>query len=269
MADRYWLGVTSDWTDTANWSTTLTGVGGSAAPVSTDAVYILKGGLDINVNVSGHTAVDLNSLTIGGEFTGSIGNLGTALTIAVSGRTSINYSGSGQILITAGTNDIDDLHITRPGGSGSASVNLTGGRFTAIYAGRGVNLTMEAGATCTTFLSTGANVTIEYNSTAITTGSWYGGVVACRRTVTTGTVEGANFTMGYIGASTTLNLRKDARYTHNSVGTLAKVNSFPSSVGTAGSVAFTVTNSDVYQGATLFQNNPAVVTNTNDPVFYP
>jgi hypothetical protein len=39
MADRYWVGGTGNWSDTAKWSTTSGGAGGASVPGSTDDVY--------------------------------------------------------------------------------------------------------------------------------------------------------------------------------------------------------------------------------------
>ena len=40
MANRYWIGGSGDWTDTANWSTTSGGSGGASVPTASDDVYI-------------------------------------------------------------------------------------------------------------------------------------------------------------------------------------------------------------------------------------
>jgi hypothetical protein len=40
MADRYWIGGTGNWNDTAHWSATNGGAGGAVVPTSSDDVYI-------------------------------------------------------------------------------------------------------------------------------------------------------------------------------------------------------------------------------------
>jgi len=40
MADRYWVGGSGNWTDTARWSITSGGSGGASVPTASDAVYI-------------------------------------------------------------------------------------------------------------------------------------------------------------------------------------------------------------------------------------
>ncbi len=40
MANRYWVGASGDWTNTARWSTTSGGAGGSAVPTSADDVFL-------------------------------------------------------------------------------------------------------------------------------------------------------------------------------------------------------------------------------------
>lgn len=39
MANRYWVGGTGSWSDTAHWSTTSGGTGGASVPTSADNVY--------------------------------------------------------------------------------------------------------------------------------------------------------------------------------------------------------------------------------------
>lgn len=272
MADRYWLGVNSNWNDTSNWSTTRQGSGGSAAPVTNDVVYILDGNTDITTNIS-QAAVDLSGLTIGGEFTGSIGSVGSSLTIAVSGTGTpicrINYSGPGAINIAAGTNNIDDMRITRPGGGGGR-VNLVGGTTTALYTGRGVTLYIDDAAVVTTLTSTGSVITAGYSATAFTTATVGGGSsLTSRRAATTLNIDAATVRFGNVAAITTINARNGANYVHDSSGTITTANGLPGSRLLANATAFTVTNANVYEGSSVFTNNPALVTFTNDPVYLP
>jgi len=92
MATRTWSGaVDGDWSDLNNWVE-------AAVPVSTDNVYIVSGSVDIDgIDVN---AVALASLTVGQQYTGSIGSSGTKLQISA---TNFDYSGQGTSMYIEGT----------------------------------------------------------------------------------------------------------------------------------------------------------------------
>lgn len=74
MANRYWVGGTGSWTDTAHWSTTSGGTGGSSVP-NGDYVYFDansgSGAVTFDANM---TVSDINMTGYAGTFSGS-GNL--------------------------------------------------------------------------------------------------------------------------------------------------------------------------------------------------
>ena len=266
MADRYWRGVNSTWTDTANWSTTPTGVTGSAAPASTNDVYILTGSKDIDSYDA--SAVDLASLTIGGQFTGKI----KGLKVAVSGTTIINCVND--VNIGPGTNNIDDLRVYSTGG---ATVRLMagGGLVTACQLASGT-IVRESGCTITTMHNAGGTL-FDTGGTAYTTLNAKAGVTITQIGATT-----LNATARVIAidaaAFTTANIDRGALLTHNAYGTIGTITVFPggtASTAPAGTITaggtsvtgasqpFTVTNSTEWLGGSLFKDANASITYSN------
>lgn len=91
MADRYWVGGSGNWNDTAHWSTSSGGAGGASVPNTSDNVYIDENsdsnGLNINLNV------DLNcrSLIITPDISAQLVNVGNiSLESNIYGDISIN-----------------------------------------------------------------------------------------------------------------------------------------------------------------------------------
>ena len=72
MADRYWVGSGGNWTDTANWSTTSGGSGGSSVPTSSDNTYFDANSGDCVLNDQYHGVLDL-------DFTGYTGTFSSGL----------------------------------------------------------------------------------------------------------------------------------------------------------------------------------------------
>lgn len=266
MADRYWRGTNSTWSDTANWSTTPTGATGSAAPVSTNDVYILDGDGDIDAYDA--SAVDLNSLTIGGKFRGKI----KGLKVAVSGTTIINCVND--VNIGAGTNNIDDLRVYSTGG---ATVRLFsgGGLVTACQLASGT-LVRESGCTITTMHNAGGTL-IDSGGTAYTTLNAKGGTTITQIGATTLNATARVIATG-ASAFTTANIDRGATFTHNAYGTIATITVFPGGIATtapAGTISaggtevtgasqpFIVTNSTEWLGGSLFRDANASITYTN------
>ena len=84
MAVRTWTGdVSGDWNTTGNWDE-------GSVPVNGDEVYIVSG----SVSIVGFDAADvtLDSLTVGAQYTGSIGTSGGKMQIS---STNFDYSGTG------------------------------------------------------------------------------------------------------------------------------------------------------------------------------
>lgn len=104
MADRYWVGGTGDWADTAHWSTTSGGAGGAAVPTYSDDVYLDQNsstsnaaytatlhGICKNLTIDGPSPTDATKVTLTGSYqTTMAGNLD--LIGGTSGITN-NYTG--------------------------------------------------------------------------------------------------------------------------------------------------------------------------------
>jgi len=259
MPDRYRLPGSPDWNDTAFWSTTRYGVGGSAAPVTGDSVYIMDGADAITSNITGHAAVDLELLYVGPQFTGSIGGAGAALTIAVSNsgssRLTIDNSPGAFFAFTAGTNGIDLADI-RLGSVGGNCV-FAGGTVVTILGGKTGSLNVQAACVLSTSIKTaGCSVRIEDNATDIPTGRFSAGQVVSYRDIDTVFV-------GRNAAYTTLeNVTVDGSITVEglwncqSTGTVASL--VLDSTGNAnanGGPGCTITAAEVYEGASYFVGN--------------
>lgn len=266
MADRFWRGTAGDgdWSNTNNWSATQYGATGAGAPASTNDVYILDGP-DITAGLSA-AATDLNSLTI--AFGGNIGTASTSLTVAVSGT--FTYRGRGQFCnITAGTNDIDLLHIESTGGG---TFNLNGGTFTVVKCGAQGRAVVAAGAVISTSIkSAGMTLDIADNATDIPTGEFYGnGLVITRRDIDTVIVGPSAIYRTLEDVTVDTSISVHGRWENWSTGTVALVNAYPGSISTAErspAHAFTVTNANKFEGAALFETDP-IVTYTNAPAVF-
>jgi len=107
MATRTWDGsVDGDWTITGNWVENV-------VPVSGDEVYIVSGSVDIDA--SDQSAVDLDLLVVGSQYTGSIGTAASPLQI---GATVFDFAGMGSVNHFAGV--LDTVTVQNTGTSATA-----------------------------------------------------------------------------------------------------------------------------------------------------
>lgn len=270
MADKFWRGTAGDgdWSNTNNWSSTRFGSTGAGAPASTNDVYILDGNYPIIAGLSA-AATDLNSLTVGPNYSGYIGTASTPLTVAVSGTSGATLKAIGGAWqwckIIAGTNGIDVLDIRS---TGSGKFWLSGGTTVDTYLGTG-NVEIEAGAVITNIYSAGANLIMGDNATDVTIGHFAGGTVVSRRDVDT-------LIIGPTCSYTTLeDVTVDTAATVfgvwncQSSGTVASLTAFPTArVSAAGSsaTALTITSLVKYAGAQVFENDSFVTISATRPV---
>lgn len=266
MADRYWLGVNTDWSDTANWSTTRNGSGGSTAPVlatNTHDVFIFDGTTDITQNIS---AVYFNSLTIGGNFRGNIGAIGSSMTIVEAASSIKVETCNKQFINLAASTTIATLYVD---GTGNGAVNLTGGTFTNTRCGETGRVVVGASCVATNFYSAGMTAFIDAGTAATLIDIQGGSGHELRRSAATLKLCNAQLTAflqaALTGTGTTASeILRGAQLRWASNGTIAEIVAKPGSVAYAGDVTFAITNSTVWASAKLFDND-RVVTYTNAP----
>lgn len=147
--DRYWVGGTGNWSQTARWSATSGGASGASIPLPQDYAYInansgtstsyllnLPRICSLNTTGKPSNAVTLgvNNLGLYGDFIGSIDNNGAFSTVFLAGRGSHSISGGG---INNGVNlNIDSVtgSYTAIGNinlSNAVTLNLNSGTFNA------------------------------------------------------------------------------------------------------------------------------------------
>lgn len=256
MANKYGrFTADGDWSNTNNWSSTRTGATGAGAPSSNDDVYLLDPiQFPITTGLS-QAAVDLNSMTIGPDFNGSIGSAGSPLIIAVSGTSgaTLRVSGSGSVYITAGTNNIDRAVIAC---RGAGRFWATGGTYT-ILENRSGNNEVTSGCTATTVYNySGVPLNLLAGSTVTTVYNFDGASLLCSTNLTTLTNDG---TARCTNSVTITTLHNYNAYTHQSTGTITTANCYPGS--TADALApFTVTTLNHHLGAKAFENQTVSVT---------
>ncbi len=133
-AARYWIATTtSNWNNTANWSTSSGGSGGASVPGVSDDVYFNSAR---NGNCTIDATISVNGWDIGG-YTGAITNTSYAITVSANNyftQSSGTFNGgSGNITVNA---RLSISGGTFNCGSGTVDINgtgfyLTGGTFTS------------------------------------------------------------------------------------------------------------------------------------------
>lgn len=267
----------NDWDTAANWSSNDT-------PDTGDDVYIDQGDDEILYGLDQNT-VDLQSITIGAGFTGKIGlpevNAGgyaeyrqQALKVGISGGTATVIIGNG-----AGTGsgrirlDLDGATVTvRQYTSGAAEdeglaatqITGTGASSVVEVFGGSLDVSMRGGesATVATLRVTDGAVVRTGPGVTLTTISQIDGTIEINSAATTINQNGGELSIFGAGAYTTINCGGTVNY--GSSGTITTLNvassgSFDCSADNRGR---TITNIDLWAGATF--NDPAgTVTDTN------
>lgn len=240
-----WTGAASDgnFSTANNWNDLATGVAALTSPASGDSCYINQTSSAITAGLS-QGAVDLVTLALGPGFTGSIGAIGTSLTIAVT--TQLTYAARCSICnITAGTSGIA---LASVGGAGT--VSIVGGTTTLLVVGPSGNVNVGASAVVTGLDNSGS-VTAD-TGTAFTTTKCGAGTLVSARNLGTLIMGGqavvratnaATLTAGYVLSGSTL--------IWNSTGTATLIETFAGGTSTARGalVGFTITTETVHPGA--------------------
>jgi len=139
MANRFWVGGTGNWSDTARWSATSGGAGGASVPGTNDAaIFNASSGagtatVDSNVTVQTLTMTGYTGTLAFGTNTISLNSTGTvytgATTFTVTGTPVINVTSAGSTAITVSPTAVTEAN--------SISFNFTGGTY---------NLTLSSGS---------------------------------------------------------------------------------------------------------------------------
>ncbi len=214
MASRYWIGDSGNWTDTAHWSASSGGVGGAAEPTSSDDVYFDANSFTLinqTVSIGSGTAncknMNWTGIKNGIVFSGtSSGILNIYGSLTLSNNMSSFICGyiyllsTGSETITTNGATIGDLSSNlefRFNNTGTwtlqdelntyySFIYLTKGTFDAnskniysgLFASLGSNVrTLTLGSsklTCNSFLMGGTNLTLNSDTSTITTLSFTG-----------------------------------------------------------------------------------------------
>jgi hypothetical protein len=249
MANRYLAAGAVDLNSTASWSATFNGATGASVPVANDVVYILVGNQVINTNLSALN-VDLNAVTIGPNFTGSLGTPGASATIGCSGVARAPFiiqSTGAYIYLAAGTASIDVLSVVS-----SANVWLTGGTTVEanLYLG---TVSIGSSGVVTTCNVSGASVE-AIDGTVFTTVNNAGGSIVDYRGATTVNVGGtARYTAAVSDAAyTTVNISgapgtQGCVFNHKATGTLGTMNLYAGTYSVEGAAQNpVVTTANIY-----------------------
>lgn len=260
MPTNRWTGGANDgnWGTATNWSL-------AAAPVDLDDVIIDATNQSITAGLN-QTGINLSSLTISSGV--NIGGSGSSLIIGVSGTCKI--TGTGQIYLAAdavGTEPIDRLIVQT---AGAPTVFLTGGTVTLLEVAEGASVSVANGCTVTTCYTSGG-VNFDANATGVTTLEQDGGYVQSYRSIATANIAGDSATVCRLVQSAALTtaavIRGQAKYIHNSSGTITLITVHPQAVATSqgSQYNFTITNSVRWYGGALFDTDvePASITYTN------
>lgn len=254
MADRYWLGVNTNLTDTANWSATRLGAGAASVPGVGDVAYLYDGSRDIDTNITNFLAT---TTIIGGEFRGNIGTATQALEFGTAGATvTIEAVSKDYISVSAkAATTIATLNIKATGRYGGI-VNIGGtGTFTNVYCGSMGRASVDSAAVVTNLYSAGINVSARAG-TAFTILQLAGQPLTAHvigRGFTTGTFAQTAVLYNGTAAITTINVFPGASYTHQSDQTITTANVMPNGIAMAGSLRFTVSNLNQWGGSQAFE----------------
>jgi hypothetical protein len=154
----YWVGGTGNWSDTAKWSTSSGGSGGSAIPTSLDDVVFNSASNATSYTATINTSAKCNTLTITGPASG---------TLTLAGSSNIACNGN----ITFPTTGLSVTHtgyILLGGSSGSKTFNAGGLSLSSLIHVVSTNAEWSLGSNLTTsalLLSSGTINISSYNLT--------------------------------------------------------------------------------------------------------
>lgn len=127
MANRYWVGGTGSWDDTAHWSATSGGSSGASAPSSSDSVYFdANSGGGVVTTKNGMVAGTFSLAGFAGTFSGAVGDV-----LSTYGNTTLaNISGLENValsVVSSATLTLNGATFYRLSlGSGATTINIVG-----------------------------------------------------------------------------------------------------------------------------------------------
>jgi len=108
-SDRYWIGGTGNWSDTAHWSDSDGGGSGFSVPTSTDNVYFSAGSFSANgaivtIDTTANTlSLDFSGLDQTMTLTNSANNLNVYGSLTLSMKLATNFTSTGYLYLKATT----------------------------------------------------------------------------------------------------------------------------------------------------------------------
>jgi len=256
MAIRYWVGGTGSqsFASTANWSASRNGASGASVPTSTDTAYIWDGTSDIDTGLSQAALTGVLDVSFGG----TIGtNGGTAL---VTDCLTVRYYGTGKFANFGTSTGVSNLSVYSSEGMVTFNAGLAG----EVFVGPNALVTFNGTGTFTTLYNAGGIV--QCNGAAVDTVLNYQGTVSFTCNVDELSVfSGYANTQNTAAVTTFAKVYSGATLQHSSTGTITFLYAYPDSTandaGAPGS--FTVTASELWPNASLFQNPSVSITYTN------
>ncbi len=169
MANRYWVGGTGNWSDTARWSATSGGAGGASVPGTNDAaIFNASSGtgvatLDSSVTIQTLTMTGYTGTLAFGTNTISLNSTGTVFT----GGTGVTVTGTPVINITNNTATATTVAATAVSEANSISFNFTAGTYALTLTGnvRSLNFTGFAGTLSNAARTIYGNLTVSSGMT--------------------------------------------------------------------------------------------------------
>lgn len=171
MADRFWVGGTGNWSDTARWSTTSGGAGGASVPGAADvAVYDANSDAGSSFTATVDTAITITTLTITTvdvlvtiagttNLTVTGGGTWSASAAANGVQFTSNVTFGGNIVLTSGTLDISNVTLS------AATFNSSNSNARSIAFGASGKIVVTGNGTTVFTTSTATN--LSYTGTPL------------------------------------------------------------------------------------------------------
>ena len=257
MATREWVGGTSgDWGVAANWSPTN-------VPVSNDDVIIDSGSVSIDDGLD-QSAVDLDSMYVGNNYNGGIGNSATAPFIIGCDKMVFAATGGGSDhYIKSTTAAIDELRVNGIGASGTGNLTLLGTTAIGLLHIRSGTVQLYSGTVTEVIIASNVaseNVKFEVLDGTVTTLRQAIGTTTILSTSSSGVITTANVSAGILnmnaGTVTNLLLYGAATVNWNSTTNITAATLLAGTLEGGGTAdARSVTTLKIFPGATFARNN--------------